>query len=89
MDQEAIYTIRRYYTSNGGGGKFHILAVGTRSSICGVEFRNTSYARYPFAIEEAIQALGRKNGRRTRERCKNCMRAAQKLRSPLDRMAEV
>lgn len=89
---EDKYVIDRHIKRNNRGfGKYHLVKTETKVTLCGVTLRYESSRRYGHSIEETLQSFqtsSRRSGYRARRNCKTCVKRAQKLRNPLDRLAE-
>jgi hypothetical protein len=76
-----------------GYGKFHLVEVGSKTTLCSVKLRRGGRSRYAHPVEEALKILAIKERRRYQKKshlcCKNCINRAQKLRNPLDRLADI
>ena len=93
---ERHYMIHQYFKpSNGALSKFHIFDVtngGTKVALCGAISPRIEgeWRRGPSEIEAVLRALARRTRPyNNRQPCKLCIQAAQKFRSPLDRMGEI
>lgn len=94
MSNKPRFTIHRHVKADGSGwGKYHLAEATTRSTVCSVKLRRavSSYGAVP--IEEALKRLvgraERKHRRGHEKVCKNCINRAQKLRDPLERLANL
>jgi len=93
-DKADKYVVVRHVKANDRGwGKYHLAVAETKSTVCSVKLRRPVDGRYTRPIEEALQAL---RGRAQRYSyngmyavCQNCVKRAQRLRNPLDRLADI
>jgi hypothetical protein len=93
ITNEVQYVILRLVKANDRGwGKFHLVRAETKTTLCSVKLRRFPDGRFKRPIESSLRELSdraRRRGGRKAEACKNCIKRAQKLRAPLDRLAEI
>lgn len=93
--EERKFIISRYIKrgDTGGWSRDHIYDVTDGSawrSICGDTATGNVSGRFAKSIEVVLKRMTQsRRSYNRRQPCKRCLRAAQKLRSPLDRMAEI
>ena len=89
---ETKYVIGRHIRADSKPGKYHLLEASSKVSLCSVKFRWPSSASFAKPIEVALNNLIERVKRYRnshRQACKTCVKRAQKLRNPLDRLAEI
>lgn len=82
---------------DGNFGSHHILQSGMKVALCGAKSRNWHYAaaddrpleKIYRTLERRLKDTVRHRPNRALTPCRRCMVAAQKLRDPLDRMADI
>ena len=89
MDED-LYKIDRHIKANNRGfGKLHLVKVGEKVSLCGVTLRHRAYRHFARSLEECLGVFLERNHLYRRQSCKRCIQRVQKLRNPLDRLADV
>lgn len=84
---------RPYARSSGNALNYHIVfregELGEIKFLCGANCQVRTYADPRYGIERAVEILRFREEHRRNTTCKHCARAAEKLRSPLDRLADI
>lgn len=87
---EDLYKIDRHIRANNRGfGKLHLVKVGEKVSLCGVTLRHRALRHFARSLEECVSVFLGRSHRYERQNCKRCLQRVQKLRNPLDRLADI
>jgi len=81
---ETKYVIGRHIRTDSKPGKYHLLEAKSKVSLCSVKFRRPASSSFAKPIEVVLNRfIEHWQG------CKACVKRVQKLRNPLDRLANV
>ncbi len=89
---EGHYVVDRHIKKDGWMGKYHLVLVDSKVTLCSIELRYAAQGRFGNTIEQALKSLARRSrphAARENQACQTCIKRAQKLRNPLDRLADI
>lgn len=89
--EKRLYSIEKVLKANNRGwGKRHIVPPGSKVALCSAKMRRPVPGMFAKPIELVLHLLNREDSRtRHKTSCQNCLRQAEKLRNPLDRLASI